>query len=615
MKALLNNFFATTIPYFKGVMAFLCMLLLSNASVKAQKMELLSPVLIALEPINVFPMNAGEGYVFTDKNKDTKRSVFTVEKTSNGFPLITAEVFSALPNHFGINAAWKNTSPIKKGDILVARLSIRSIYAKQESGDAVVNFFVQQATPPGERVLLMELSVGPEWKTVDIPFTSIYDMEVGEASMGFTYGALAQKVEITNMQVLNFGRKATVSQMPATRLTYKGREAGAAWRKEALIRIDKLRTAPLIIRVTDAKGKAVKGATVKATLIDPEFIFGTALSAHVVMEESTNGAMYRRLVPELFNAVTIDNNLKWPDWRNLKKREVTKTAMDWIAKNNLRLRGHNLVWPGRKFTPNEFKTQPDFGPSFSDSITAHIEDIATYTKGKVYGWDVINEMLHEKDYFNVMPRTQAVEWFKQAKRIDPAAQLFINEYSMLNNIRSPQNIQGYLDVIKELRTAGAPIDAIGVQGHVGRQPRNPAQVLTDLDMFIATGLPVQITEFDINSPDEQLQADYTMDFLIACYSHPAVTGFTMWGFWEAAHWKPDAAMYKKDWTPKPNAAVWREWVTKKWKTNVTALSNKKGLVNTRGHFGKYEVTVTKNGVVTKGMYQLHKNNTLFTVML
>lgn len=145
-----------------------------------------------------------------------------------------------------------------------------------------------------------------------------------------------------------------------------------------------------------------------------------------------------------------------------------------------------------------------------------------------------------------------------------------------------------------------------MQGHVGRQPRNPVQVLSDLDLFLPAGLPVQITEFDINSPDEELQADYTRDFLIACYSHPVITGFNKWGFWENAHWKKDAAMFRSDWTEKPNAAVWREWVTKRWKTNVTVTSNRKGEVNIRGHFGKYEITVTKGNKSKKINYQHRK---------
>jgi endo-1,4-beta-xylanase len=166
-----------------------------------------------------------------------------------------------------------------------------------------------------------------------------------------------------------------------------------------------------------------------------------------------------------------------------------------------------------------------------------------------------------------------------------------------------------------LRLAGAPIEGIGVQGHVGRQPRNPAQVISDLDMFTPVGLPVQITEFDINMTDEALQADYTRDFLIACYSYPVVTGFTIWGFWQSAHWKPDAAMFKKDWSPKPNAAVWREWVTGKWQTSIKEKSDANGLVNGRGHLGKYEIIVTYSGKFIKLNHQLTKGGKVVEIKL
>lgn len=193
--------------------------------------------------------------------------------------------------------------------------------------------------------------------------------------------------------------------------------------------------------------------------------------------------------------------------------------------------------------------------------------------------------------------------------------MFINEYGMLNSIASPKNIQEYLQVISDLRAKGATIDAIGIQGHVGRQPRNPEQVITDLELFRSTGLPVQITEFDINMKDEELQADYTRDFLIACYSSSVVTGFTIWGFWEPKHWKPDAAMFKKDWTPKPNAQVWRNLVTKEWKTNFTKDSDNNGAISSRGHFGLYEITATKGTAVTKVMYQLNKDSQKLEIKL
>lgn len=592
------------------ILAFV--LIFSSSMLLGQQMAPLRAGLQALKPENIFP-NAENAFTFKDSNKNTKPSTFTGVKQSNGSVLFTAEIQAPASSHYGIEAAFKSTKPVKRGDVLLARMNIHAVYARQESGDGVAYFIMQNAIKPDTKSVMLEMSVGPEWKTIDIPITADSDMDV--AGFSFTLGALAQKLEITNIQVLNFGKTATIPEMPSTRLTYAGREEGAAWRKEALERIEKIRTAPLLIQVKNSKGKPVKGAKVSARLTDPEFLFASEVSArHIVGTDSTS-RIYQKNVKELFNAVTIGNGLKWPSWRNPKSREESKKAVDWILGNNLRLRGHNLVWPGRKFSPEPFNRLEDFGPGFRDTIKAHIRDIAGYTKGKVYGWDVINELMHERDYFKVMPESEAVEWFRLAKEIDPKATLFINEYSMLNNVASPNNIQRYLDLIAKLRKDGAPIEAIGVQGHVGRQPRNPAQVLTDLDMFVPTGLPVQITEFDINSPDEELQADYTRDFLIACYSHPVVDGFTMWGFWQGAHWKPDAAMLHRDWTPKPNLAAWKDLVLDKWRTKVDAASDKKGNVSARGHLGRYEITI-KNGSSTKKVeYELTKDSGPVTVTL
>lgn len=313
----------------KKVLLFFCVVICFGASVTAQKLQPLSTALEALQPRNVFPVQAAKGYIFNDRNKDTKPSIFTATVQAGVSPAFTTEVFIATPGHSNVQSSWKNTAPVKKGDVLLARLNIRAVYAKQESGDALVYFFVQQAVAPFERNVLIELSVGPEWKTVGIPFASLFDMEAGEASIGFTYGALAQKVDITNIQLLNFGQKAALSQMPATHFTYAGREEEASWRKEALRRIEEIRTAPLVIQVKDAKGKPVKGATVKASLIDPEFIFGTAVSVNLVNGNDPNAVKYKKYLQEFFNAVTIDNNLKWPVWMDPAKREATKTAVKW----------------------------------------------------------------------------------------------------------------------------------------------------------------------------------------------------------------------------------------------------------------------------------------------
>ena len=442
--------------------------------------------------------------------------------------------------------------------------------------------------------------------------------DAGDALVELAFGSLAQHVEVTGVEVLNFGNSVVKEDLPETRFTYNGRETGATWREKALQRIEEIRTAPLTVKVIDSEGKPVHKAEVEIKMTRSDFIWGTAINEATLAGTDSVSDIYRMRLLELFNTGGIENGFKSGGWFWEPERKLnTLRSFEWLEKNGFRQRGHNLVWPGWKFNPSttRYIAEHDSPDVFERFIKAQFYERMAYTKGRVIAWDVINEPMHEKDFFKILPPSVMVDWFKLARRLDPNAQLFINDYSMLNCVESPQNIKDYMKLIRDLRAQGAPIDAVGIQGHVGRQPRDPEQVLSDLDLLIPLGLPVQITEFDINTPDEELQADYTRDFLIAVYSHPVITGVTLWGFWEAKHWKPDAAMFRKDWTPKPNAKVWREWVTGKWKTHATAMTNDKGTVSMRGHLGEYAIYVCCQGKSTKVMCHLGKNGQEIVVNL
>jgi len=85
----------------------------------AQSLQPLPANLQSLQPLNVFPANADEVYVFMDRNKDTKPSKFLATKM-NGTPLYTAEVLEATPSHFNIQTPWKNAAPKPKCDVRLA---------------------------------------------------------------------------------------------------------------------------------------------------------------------------------------------------------------------------------------------------------------------------------------------------------------------------------------------------------------------------------------------------------------------------------------------------------------------------------------------------------------
>lgn len=152
----------------------------------------------------------------------------------------------------------------------------------------------------------------------------------------------------------------------------------------------------------------------------------------------------------------------------------------------------------------------------------------------------------------------------------------------------------YLRTIARLDSLGAPLGGIGLQGHY-TSPAAPGTILRFLDRYAQFGKSIGIAEFDFSTKDETLQALCTRDVLIAYFSHPAVTEFLMWGFWEGSHWRPDTAMVRRDWSGKPNHEVWRALVYGQGWTVEKGSTGEDGTFRTRGFQGEYEVTAAKDG--------------------
>lgn len=559
-----------------------------------------------------------ENYSFKDSYAATASpSRCTLKTDGANLPFYDIEISKGSASQYAVCLRWKVDATVSKGDVMLVRLSMRTIAARQESGESVAYAYFQEGHAPYSKSFVSQLGTGREWKTFDFPFVAHQDFAPGEGSFELALGALAQHVEICGVQLFNFKNALKVDELPVTRFSYAGREGDASWRQKALQRIEEIRTAPLTVQVVNAFGKPVKGAVVEASMQQSDFTWGTAVNESALAGEGADSDLYRQHLKELFNTATIENGLKTAGWAWDEKRKAnTLHSFEWLHRNGFRQRGHNLVWPAWKFNPYTTKELALADTAlFNRFIKAQFYERMAYTKHRVVAWDVVNELMHEKEFFAYLPQDITVEWYKLARQLDPEAKLFINDYAMLNCVQSPQNIRDYLTVIQSLRQKGAPIDGIGVQGHIGRQPRNPEQVLTDLDLFTSVGLPVQITEFDINTSDEELQADYTRDFLIAVYSHPVVDGVILWGFWEARHWKPAAGMFRKDWTPKANAAVWREWVTGRWKTHAKQSTDRKGTVSLRGHLGSYKVRVTYKDTVKEVDCHLEKSGNELLITL
>ncbi|HUS93330.1 MAG TPA: endo-1,4-beta-xylanase, partial [Phycisphaerae bacterium] len=153
---------------------------------------------------------------------------------------------------------------------------------------------------------------------------------------------------------------------------------------------------------------------------------------------------------------------------------------------------------------------------------------------------------------------------------------------------------------------------IGLQSHF-RSPTPPETVWKLLDRFAKFNLPMSITEFDFPGDDEELQARYTRDFMTAVFAHPGVDGFVMWGFWEGRHWRPDCAMFRRDWSIKPNGQAYKDLVFKQWWTDADGQTAADGAYKVRGFLGDYEVTVSSYSLRKTEAAKLDKPGSTLTV--
>ena len=289
----------------------------------------------------------------------------------------------------------------------------------------------------------------------------------------------------------------------------------------------------------------------------------------------------------------------WLDeWDDHFSRDQTLAGLHWLKDRGFYLRGHVFVWPGRQNLPKAVTAL--LGTPRQGEIPAmvldHIRDEARATRGLLQEWDVLNEPYTNHDLMDVFGREIMPTWFKVAHEELPGVALFLNDFSNHDAVTSADHVAHFEQTARYLLDQGAPLTGLGLQAHFNGQPNPPEHILAVLDRYAAQfHLPVRFTEFDVSTRDEELQADYTRDFLILAFSHPSVVGVQLWGFWENAHWIPAAAMYRADWSEKPNAKVYKSLVLDQWRTRLGGATDAKGGFSGRGFYGEYVVIVEAGG--------------------
>lgn len=490
---------------------------------------------------------------------------------------------------------------VRRDDWLVAVFWVRGI----EGDEPMVKLSMERAAPDYRKSVAAATYAMPAWRRIQVPFRVVEDYQPGGAAIDFWVGYEPQVVEIGGIAILNYGPRSS-PPAPAEGFTYPGREADAPWRREAAARIERYRKEDLTVRVTDSSGIAIAGAAVRVKMLRHGFRFGSAAVAAALTEPGQDNEIYREKLIELFNAAVLENDLKWEQWERNRSRALAGLA--WLRERGILVRGHTMVWPGWAYLPSDLRQLANNPAALRHRIDSHILEIGAATRGEVIDWDVVNEPVPNRVLQDILGDAELVRWFQLARTADQDVRLFVNEYDIetrggKNTLKQRQ----YFELVRSLLEAGAPLGGIGLQGHFGTDFTHPQRVSEILDRFAAFGLPLAITEFDVSTLDEQVQADYTRDYLTICFSHPAVESFLIWGFWEGRHWKPEAAMFRRDWSEKPNARVWRELIYRQWWTDAAGETGGDGVFRVRAFLGDYEIEVRSGGKIERRWIRVVRN--------
>jgi endo-1,4-beta-xylanase len=334
---------------------------------------------------------------------------------------------------------------------------------------------------------------------------------------------------------------------------------------------------PIVLLIILALGRPVISAAQDLPLRVSADQRGIYIGAAVSMPPFRNEPIYNETLSREFNIIVAENAFKWDSVR--PSRDTfnfvdTDTLVDFAEANNMKIRGHTLVWHSQ--VPS-WLTGADFTRDELISILRdHILTLVGRYRGRVWAWDVVNEAVDDSTgalrtnsfWFQRIGPDYIRLAFEYAREADPDARLYYNDYSIEGlNLKS----DGVYNLLSSLKSEGVPIDGVGWQMHQIDGFRTEPAHKTNARRLADLGLELSITEMDVRinlpSTSEELnqQADAYRDAINFCLTTPGCKALLTWGFTDKHSWIPsffagwgDALIYDNSYLPKPAYVALRE---------------------------------------------------------
>lgn len=253
-----------------------------------------------------------------------------------------------------------------------------------------------------------------------------------------------------------------------------------------------------------------------------------------------------------FNQITPENASKWgavEAVRDVMVWDDLDYAYDQAQQLGMKFKLHTLVWGQQN-------------PSWLDDLPAdeQLVELEQWMSALAERYpdaemvDVVNEPLHAPaGYREALGGAGETGWdwvitaFEMARTYFPDSQLIINDYQIL--ILENFTVE-YLEIIELLQERGL-VDGIGLQAHF-LERGEISVVESNLALLSDTGLPIYISEFDIDFADDARQANQLSELFSVFWANPSVVGVTHWGHLQGDIWREDAYLVRSDSTLRPS---------------------------------------------------------------
>jgi|TARA_B100001093_G_scaffold293124_1_gene279723 GH35 family endo-1,4-beta-xylanase len=411
-------------------------------------------------------------------------------------------------------------------------------------------------------------------------------------------------------------------------------------------RIEKYRKGDLILNFNIDKSIKNKTGKLKLKLKNHDFKFGVSFTQLRRFWGTKYADKYLQQVKRVFNYATVGMYWALTDERNNsgKMEKFYDDVLFWADKNNIRIKGHPLMW---------HEAMPDWIRSYKnlDELDMLIKNhmkrlIETYPQ--INDWDVYNEPIGP--FKPHIPPSSIRDWINYKGGIYPA---MVEIYNYVNSVSSSKNYSNnhyhakdpeFFKINKFFIDQGLNYSSIGMQAHMQSEDNvmSEEQLWNQIEDYAILGKNIQFTEITVTSSKrfknwkdhqvflkkrdsiiknggeydlpslpsfEDFQSDYLKDFYTLAFSHPSVSSITIWNLTDQNAWRGHAGgVLFKDLTEKKSFLTLENLIKNRWSTKITKELNLNNEFSFRGFYGLYECELDIDGKVHKFEFNFNKED-------